>query len=88
MRTSYLLLALGLGLSLTACSRHDPPHRGEPPARQAGREAYDASQEIKRGAKEAAQEIRKAGKEFREGWSDAKHKDPPKREKPDKPDKP
>jgi len=76
MRTSYLATALALGLGLAACARHDPPRREEPAARQVGREAYRAGEEIKHGAKKAARELRDAGKEFREGWSEARHEDP------------
>jgi len=75
MRTTYVLLAIGLGLM--SCNRHDT-RRGEPAARQVGREAHEASRELKREAKEAAQEIRKAGKEFREGWNEGKRQAPPK----------
>ena len=71
-----IALVLASGLGLISCTRHD-----EPAARQAGREAYDASREIKHGAKTAAREIRDAGKEFREGWSErrkeAKDPEPP-----------
>jgi hypothetical protein len=74
------LLALGLA-GLTSCSR-DSRRTGEPAARQAGRDAYHASREIKREAKEAAKEIRQAGKEFTQGWKEAKHSDPPRRDEP------
>jgi hypothetical protein len=40
-----------------------------------GRDAYHASQEIKRGAKKAGKELQKAGKELREGWKEAKRED-------------
>jgi hypothetical protein len=68
------MLAVGLiGLILASCNRD--AHRGEPAAREVGKDAYRASQEIKRGAKEAVQEVRKAGKEVREGWNEAKRED-------------
>jgi hypothetical protein len=76
MRTTYITLALALALGMTACGRRD-----EPAARQAGREAYRTSQEIKKGAREAAKELRKAGKEMRKGWNEAKHEDPAPRKK-------
>jgi hypothetical protein len=60
MRRSYLTAALALGIGLSGCARRD-----EPTAREAGREAYEAGQAIKKGAKKAAGEIREAGKEFR-----------------------
>jgi hypothetical protein len=76
MRTLQITVVLALGAGLISCSRRD-----EPAARQVGREAYDASHEIKRGAKNAAKEIREAGKELREGWSErraeVKNEDPP-----------
>ena len=50
--------------------------REEPAARQLGREAYEASQDIKHGAKKAAKELRKAGKELRQGWNEARREDP------------
>jgi hypothetical protein len=73
MRAYGLALMLMVELILASCNRD--AHRDEPAARQAGRDAYRASQEIKRGAKEAAQELRKAGKEVREGWNEAKRQD-------------
>ncbi len=71
MRRSVLFPAVALAIGLTGCARHE-----EPTARQAGREAYQAGQAIKKGAKEAAREIRDAGKEFREGWKEARREDP------------
>jgi hypothetical protein len=71
MRRSYLLATLALAVGLTGCAR-----REEPSAREAGREAYQAGEKIKKGAKEAAREIREAGREFKEGWNEAKRKDP------------
>jgi hypothetical protein len=71
MRTSYLTAAVALAIGLSGCARRD-----EPTAREAGREAYEAGQAIKKGAKKAAGEIREAGKEFREGWNEAKREDP------------
>lgn len=74
MRRSYLVAALALGIGLTGCAR-----REEPTARDAGREAYQAGQAIKKGAKNAAREIREAGKDFREGWNEARRDDPKRR---------
>ena len=81
MRTGLIAIFLLLGFGLTSCTREDRSHRDEPAARQAGREAYKASQEAKRGAREAAHDLRNASKEFREGWTEAKHADPTRREK-------
>ena len=76
MRRSILFMALALGIGLGGCAR-----REEPTAREAGREAYQAGQAIKKGAKEAAREVREAGKEFREGWNEARREDPKRRQK-------
>lgn len=80
MRNWYIALVVAGGLGLASCDRSDR-RREEPTARQAGREAHDAAQELKRDAKEAATKLKKAGKEFREGWNEAKHDDPPPRKK-------
>lgn len=81
MRFSCTAMLLLLGLGLVSCSRDDADYRAHDAARQAGREAYRASQEVKHGAKAAAQDLRNASKEFRDGWSEAKHND---RNRPDK----
>jgi hypothetical protein len=80
MRNWYIALVVAAGLGMVSCDRNDKS-RGEPAARQAGRQAYDASQELKRDAKEAAKKLKKAGKDFREGWNEAKHEDPQPRKK-------
>ena len=81
MRTFTIALVLACGGGLISCTRQD-----QPTARQAGRDAYDATREIKHDAKTAAQDLRKAGKEFREGWAErrkeAKDPDPPPPKKP------
>jgi hypothetical protein len=80
MRILYstaFLLALGL---VSCNSSNRAAHRDDPAARQAGREAYRASQEAKRAGKKAAKELRNAGREFREGWGEAKHQRPDRRE--------
>ena len=66
------------GVFLSACTRTEQ-RRDDNSARQAGREAYRASQDVKHGAEKAAKELRNAGKEFREGWSEARREDPPRR---------
>jgi hypothetical protein len=71
MRRPYLLTVLAVAIGLSGCARHE-----EPSARDAGREAYEAGQAIKKGAKKAAREIKEAGKDFREGWNEARRKDP------------
>jgi hypothetical protein len=73
MRGFGLTALLIAGSMLSSCSRGT--HRDEPAAREAGRDAYRASQELKRGAKKAGQELQKAGKELRQGWNEAKRED-------------
>ena len=73
MRAYGLFLILAAGLLFPACNRE--PRRDDPSARQVGRDAYHATQELKRDAKKAGQEIRQAGKDIREGWNQAKRED-------------
>lgn len=73
MRTFCLAASVLLGLGLTSCNREPGEPRDRAAARQAGREAYRASQQLKRGAKEAAHDLHDASKEFREGWTEAEH---------------
>lgn len=75
MRTSLFTLSLAIALGLAGCARDD--HRNEPAARQLGREAHHAADDLKRGADKAAQEARQAGKQFRQGWEEGKHDTPP-----------
>ena len=75
---SFLCL---VGLGLISCSRQDTGRRDREAARQAGREAYRASKNVKKGAKEAAHELHNAAKEFREGWEEARHEDQDKHHK-------
>jgi hypothetical protein len=75
MRTFGSLFILAAGLIFTSCNRDD--HKNEPAAREVGRDAYRASQELKEGAKKAEKELRDAGKEVRQGWNEAKRHEPP-----------
>jgi hypothetical protein len=75
MRTLAIMTIVVAALGSGACARRDSADRSEPAARQAGREAYQAGQDIKRGAKKAANELREAGKELKQGWNEAKHED-------------
>ena len=75
MRSSWIVLALFAAVTLVSCSRDDRADRNDAAARQAGRDAYHASQEVKQGARRAAQDLEHASKEFRQGWSEAKHDD-------------
>ena len=70
MRGFGPVLMIIVGLNFSACSRED--HRDEPAARQVGRDAARASEEIKAGAKKAGKAIQKAGKELRQGWNEEK----------------
>jgi hypothetical protein len=74
MRVSLGAFALFIGLSLMSCTR-DSGRRQETPAQQAGREAYRASKQLKRGAKKAAHDLDTATKQFAEGWRQAKRED-------------
>lgn len=73
MRIVHVGVALAVALGLTSCNQN--PHRDDAAARQAGREAFKASKDLKRDAREAARELQSAGKEFREGWNDARRED-------------
>ena len=74
MRTAILTLAL---IALAGCNRPGTTtHRDtDVQARKAGRDAYQATQDLKHDAKKAAAQIRDAGKEFRQGWEEQKHAD-------------
>ena len=75
MRFYVASLIVVLGLTLTGCTQ---PDRGSSSrdndgvARQAGKAAYQLSQESKQAAKKAAKELNKAAREAREGWNEAK----------------
>jgi hypothetical protein len=72
MRTSLIAVFCFVGLTLTSCNIGSAP---QPDARQAGRDAYKASQDLKKDAKEAARQLQNASKEFREGWKEAQQRD-------------
>jgi len=76
MREFWFTLSFLIGMSLVSCTQDNRDHRDDgAAARQAGRDAYRASQQVKDGARRAAQDLDHAGKEFREGWEEAKHND-------------
>jgi hypothetical protein len=75
MRSCGLFIMLAAGMILASCNRDD--RRDNSAARQVGRDAYRAQEELKRGAKKVEQDVRKAGKDVREGWDEAKHESPP-----------
>jgi hypothetical protein len=79
---SYLLLG-GIVLGTMACDRpqntEDRQARQEKvdrAAHQAGEDLYKAAQKTKEVTKEAVEGVKKAGREAKDGWEDAKHKDP------------
>jgi hypothetical protein len=74
MRRPFWTVSILFALALAGCNDN---RRGEPPARQLGREAHQAANEAQQEAKKAAAEAKQAGKEFREGWHEAKHNPPP-----------
>ncbi|HUH63107.1 MAG TPA: hypothetical protein VLZ50_08930 [Terracidiphilus sp.] len=75
MRASLIAFLCFLTFALTSCNIGDHSDRRDDRARHAGREAYQASRDLKKDAKEAARELRNASKEFREGWSQAQQED-------------
>jgi len=79
MRACGLFLIFAIGLALPSCSRDS--RRDDPTARQVGRDAYRATQELKRDAKKAGKELQNAGRDIREGWNEAKHEDKPRPKK-------
>ena len=81
MRNSGIFLLIVITTGLMSCDRTDRANHDRPAAREVGREAYRASQEVKKDAREAGRELRDAGKEFRQGWNDAKHTDRTTRQK-------
>ncbi len=60
-------------LSLISCYGVNDGDRDA--SRRAGREAYRASKDLKRGAREAEHQLRTAGKEFRDGWAEESRRD-------------
>ena len=76
-----ILPLLAVILALAACSR-DPRYRHDETAREAGRQAYRASQDVKRGAREAGRELKDASREFREGWEQARREHDVRKSKP------
>ncbi len=74
MRTPLIAL-LFLGFVLTSCNTADRSDPSDARARQAGREAYRASRNLKKDAQQAARELRNASKEFQEGWREAQQDD-------------
>ena len=80
MRISWFGLLLFSSLAFTSCSQ--TPRRDQPDAREAGREAYRASQKLKREAKDAANQLHDAEKEFRQGWGEASREDNSRRDEP------
>src|SRR5579871_1734210 len=86
MWTRWMGGLIALTVALGGCTQ--APRREEPNAREAGREAYRASQKLKREAKDAAQQLHEAEKEFREGWSEASRQDNTRRTEPARPQNP
>jgi hypothetical protein len=72
----------GLFLATAACGRPSADDRRareektDQAAHQAGEDAYKAAAKAKELARQAAEEVKKAGREARDGWEDAKHRDP------------
>lgn len=81
MRSLWIAPVMALGIGLVGCGRGDNSQRNGAAARQAGRDAYRASQTAKRDARDAAREVERAGKDFRQGWYEAKREDEARRRK-------
>lgn len=75
MRTPLIAFLCFLGFTITSCNIGDRSDRSDTTSRQAGREAYRASRNLKKDAQQAARELRSASKEFREGWTEAQQED-------------
>jgi hypothetical protein len=73
MRTYLLGVLLLGGWLLISCSNSQQQNRNEPSAREAGREAYRATEDLKHDAQKAERELRDAGNQFKNGWNQAKH---------------
>ena len=69
MRPWIIILAGLIAFGLSSCNQRES--REHPTAREAGRDAYRASQDLKRDAKEAAHELHDAEEQFRKGWGEA-----------------
>ena len=76
MRIPGFTLAIFIALGLMSCDRSDTA-RQEPPARQAGREAHQASRQIRQGVQEATHDLQHAGKQFRQGWNEDRNQTSP-----------
>lgn len=72
MRLAAFAISIIGALGLVSCERDSA--RNTPPAREAGREAYQASKDVKRGARHAARTLEHAGKEFDKGWNEERNK--------------
>lgn len=77
LRIRCLFLAI---VAINSCNQ--TPRREQPNAREAGRDAYRASQKLKREAKDAAHELHDAEEQFRAGWNEASHEDNSRKDKP------
>ena len=77
LRIGCLFLAI---VAINSCNQ--TPRREQPNAREAGRDAYRASQKLKREAKDAAHELHNAEEQFREGWNEASREDNTRKDKP------
>jgi len=78
------IILSGLLLGTAACDRpgdtsdyrRTREEKADQAAHRAGEEAYKAAEKAKEVTREAAEELKKAGREVRDGWEDAKHKNP------------
>ena len=70
-------------IGTTACDRpattedrRTPEEKTDQAAHKVGEGAYTATRRAKEAAERTVQELKKAGREVRDGWEDAKHRDP------------
>jgi Tfp pilus assembly protein PilF len=72
MRKCSGVIVVSIALAFAGCSRDDSGQRTSA-SREAGRVAYQLSQETKRAAEKAREDLRKAGNDARQGWNEARH---------------
>ena len=77
------IMSVGLLLGSAACDRPESTgdrrtteEKTDEAAHKAGEDAYKVTQKTKEVTEKAVEKLKKAGREVREGWEDAKHRDP------------
>ena len=82
-RMPRFIMLVGLLIDSVACDRpvntddrRTPEEKTDQAAHKVGEDAYRATQKAKEATERAVQEVKKTGREVRDGWEDAKHRDP------------